>query len=168
MAIMRLRGPRAPIRIATALGALLMILSIGAAYAAPYTPSPGTSTRRAIMNALRVPVQRSLNQRVVFLVRHLRVNGSWAFMVGDPREPDGDRIDYTNTHFADEVYNGEFGCGIYALLHREYGRWRVTRYYIGPTEPVYTNWIGRFGAPRNIFPYYSMPACATGFEIRRE
>ena len=49
---------------------------------AQYTPEKGSVERKAITDALRVPVEKKLKQSVVFNIDHLKVQNGWAFMFG--------------------------------------------------------------------------------------
>jgi len=61
----------------------------GAAHAQPaYTPEKGSVERTAILNALHVPVERDLKQKVVFVTDNFKVQGTWAFVGGTPQSPE--------------------------------------------------------------------------------
>ncbi len=79
------------------------------------TPPKGSQDRKAITNALRVVVKDMSGLDVVFVVRHLKVNGNWAWVDADPQSADGTQ------HY--EAVNG--------LLTRKNGRWV---YLEGPPE----------------------------------
>src|SRR5688500_2814594 len=63
----------------------------------PYTPAPRTAERKAIADALRVPVEKKLKKSVVFKIDHLKVQDGWAFLRGVPQRPDGKPMDYSDT-----------------------------------------------------------------------
>jgi hypothetical protein len=67
-----------------------------------YTPEKGSPERKAILDALRVPVERDLKQKIVFVTDDLKVQGRWAFGSGRPTKPDGSDPDLSNTAWADE------------------------------------------------------------------
>lgn len=118
---------------------------------AQYTPEKGSVERKAITDALRVPVEKKLKQKVVFNIDHLRVQDDWAFMLGAPRKPNGGELDYSKTSYAKAVALGMFDDGISALLHKVRGRWTVVRYVIGATDVPYIGWDEKYGAPSGIF-----------------
>jgi hypothetical protein len=131
---------------------LLSVIGLTAfAQSRPYTPPPGDPERKAIMDALRTPVERELRRRVIFKVDHLNVQDGWAFMRGAPLQPDGAPMDYRGTPYQQAMDNGAFDDWICALLHRRGGEWRVLQYVIGATDVVYEGWDHRFGAPPAIF-----------------
>ena len=120
--------------------------------AATYTPEKGSPERKAIVDALRVPVEKKLKQPVIFKIDHLKVQGGWAFLLGAPQKPDGSAIDYRGTIYQDAVDAGAFDNGIVALLHNVNGKWKVTQYVLGATDVPYVDWDKTYKAPRAIFP----------------
>jgi hypothetical protein len=114
------------------------------------TPATGTSERKAIMDALREPVQTELHQQVIFKIRVLRVTEEWAFLDGQPLRADGSPVDYRKTRYQERIRDGYFDNGITALLSKRQGHWKVVTYSIGHTDVVYSNWDQEFGAPRGI------------------
>jgi hypothetical protein len=119
---------------------------------AQYTPEKGSLERKAITDALRVPVEKKLKQKVVFNVDHLMVQDDWAFMLGAPRKPNGEKPDYSKTSYAEAQRLGMFDDNISALLHKVRGRWTVVKYVIGATDVVYLEWDKHYHAPSGIFP----------------
>src|SRR5437867_2534584 len=73
-----------------------------------YSPDKGSAERKAIVDALRAPVQRKLKQEVIFKVDHLKVQSGWAFVLGSPARTDGGQIDYRDTPYADAYNAGAF------------------------------------------------------------
>ncbi len=118
-----------------------------------YTPDKGSAERKAITDALRIPVERKLKQGVIFKIDHLQVQTGWAFLLGTPRRSDGGQIDYRNTPYAEAQKAGAFDDGVVALLHKVGGQWRVVQYVIGATDVPYVDWDRRFHAPSAIFPH---------------
>ena len=119
----------------------------------PHTPEKGSAERKAILDALRVPVEKKLKQPVIFNVDHFQVMDGWAFLLGAPRRPDGGKVDYSGTPYRQAVDAGAFDDGIIALLHQVGGNWRVVQYVIGATDVPYLDWDRKYRAPRAIFPH---------------
>lgn len=115
------------------------------------TPAAGSAERKAILDALRVPVERELKRKVVFKVDSLKAQGGWAFMRGVPQQPGGKPMDYRGTPYEEAIREGIFDDWVCALLRRERGRWRVVTHNIGATDVVYANWPDQHGAPRDLF-----------------
>jgi hypothetical protein len=118
-----------------------------------YTPEKGSSERKAILDALRVPVERELKQQIVFVTDAFKVQGSWAFVSGTPQTPSGSEPSYKGTIYAEQYDSGAFDNNFFALLRKAGGRWRVTTHAIGCTDVCYADWWRRFRAPKAIFPY---------------
>ena len=132
---------------------LIMMAAIGVAAQTAYEPAKGTPERKAILDALRIPIERDLKQKVVFVADNFKVQGNWAFVGGVPQRADGSAPDYTRTKFADAFDSGAFDNNFFALLKRTAGKWKVTTYAIGCTDVCYTDWWSRYRAPKAIFPY---------------
>jgi hypothetical protein len=120
---------------------------------AVYEPTRDSAERKAIMNALRVPVEKELKTKTIFAVSHLKVQGSWAFMTGTPQKADGSQMDYRGTIYEEAQRDGVFDDGIVALLKKTGGKWRVVKHQIGATDVPYVTWWKDYKAPKAIFPY---------------
>src|SRR5436309_16088512 len=83
------------------LGSTLIVLAFSSLYLAqvPHTPEKGSAERRAILDALRIPVERELKQRIVFAAEHFNVCGNWAFLGGKPQNASGGIPDYRGTPY---------------------------------------------------------------------
>jgi hypothetical protein len=116
-----------------------------------YTPKAGSAERKAIMDALRVPVEKELKKKTIFKVQHLKVQKEWAFMRGTPRQSNGRPMDYHGTVYQEAIGQGAFDDGIAALLHKKRGKWTVTTYRIGSTDVAWDGWDRQYKAPSAIF-----------------
>lgn len=74
-----------------------------------YTPAPGSPERRAILAALRAKLYSLHQLEASFEVRHLKVQGGWAWVQAQPRSADGSQ------RFED----------VHALLRKADSGWRV-------------------------------------------
>ena len=120
-----------------------------------YTPLAGSAERKAIMDALRKPVEKELNRPVVFRVSvpsDFRAQNGWAFLTADLRRPDGSPMDFRGTPYPPSDFNGG---GVNALLHRTNGRWRVVTYILCATDVEWEDWSKKYHAPRAIFSGFS-------------
>ncbi|HYG82520.1 MAG TPA: hypothetical protein VD861_19140 [Pyrinomonadaceae bacterium] len=117
----------------------------------PYTPAPQTAERKAIADALRVPVEKKLKKSVVFKIEHLKVLDGWAFLRGVPQRPDGKPMDYSDTSYRQQKDLGMFDDQICALLQKKGEKWVVVTYDIGATDVVYLDWAEKHKAPPAIF-----------------
>lgn len=107
--------------------------------------------RKAILDALRIPVERDLKQKIVFVTDNFKIAGTWAFVSGRPTKPDGSRPDLSNTAWAgdEDLFDDNF----FGLLRKTNGRWRVVKHALGCTDVCYLDWAKRYKAPRSIFPF---------------
>jgi hypothetical protein len=130
--------------------AILLLLPMWA-NAQAKTPPAGGPERTAIINALRVPVQKELKTAVQFKVDHLRVQSNWAFIGGYPQAKKG-KIDWNKTRYKVAIDEGAFDEGVFALLRKKNGKWTVVKYVIGATDVPWVEWPQKYGAPKAIFP----------------
>ena len=117
-----------------------------------HTPVAGSAERKAMMDALRVPFEKVLRQKVIFRVRTLRVAGDWALAQADPTRPDGGAIDYARTKYRQDFENGSFSGEGEALLHRVDGKWSVIEWRLGAGELHPPEWLEKHGAPKTLQP----------------
>lgn len=132
---------------------LLLSLFGAAAAQTVYTPEKGSPERKAILDALRIPVERELRQKIIFAAEHFNVAGNWAFLGGDPQSPDGGRPNYRRTPYQRAIDSDMFDNNFFAILKKSGGKWRVIHYDIGCTDVCYADWWRRYKAPKSIFPY---------------
>lgn len=143
------------VRVVLALGAILCCLCcslprVWAQSAGVYTPTVGSEERKAIMDAMRVPIQRELKQSVVFVVKTLRVQDGWAFVRSVPQS-NGRPVSLSSVSGA-----GSDGT-VTALLRSEGGQWRIVTHALGNSRMV-SRWPTLYHAPRAIFDFGSSPS----------
>jgi hypothetical protein len=115
------------------------------------TPKPGSALRKAILNAVREPVQNELGMEVQFKVNELRTDGEWAFLNAVPLTKDYKRIDYVHTKYAKEVREGLFDDWLCALVRKQPDQsWTVIALSIGATDVPFVDWPRRFDVPRTV------------------
>lgn len=141
-------------RIAAPLLALIALCSAAVAASCPYTPAIGSAERKAIMDALRGPVEAELNQNIKFVAKKFTVCHGWAFLEAEPQQPGGHGVDWTITPYRDEVQQGVCGGYVHALLVRDAGHWRVRTKIICASDVPYVDWPKEFGAPAALFPRF--------------
>ena len=140
-------------RIVSSLLLVLLIFAASATAQSAYTPEKGSPERKAILDALRIPVERELKQKIVFVADEFRVQGTWAFIGGSPQSPSGGEPNYRGTQYHEAKNEGVFDNNFFALLRKTGGKWRVVKYLIGCTDVCYANWWSEHKAPKAIFPY---------------
>ena len=119
--------------------------------AEPYTPSG--AERKAILDALREPVSRQLEQPVEFVVEKIAVSGEWAFVILQPQRPGGGKIEYAYTRYQAAVDEGIFGAEVIALLRQTPKGWLTYEYELGSTDVPWVDWPSRYPVPAEIFPH---------------
>jgi hypothetical protein len=133
---------------------IILIPACAAVAQKVYTPEKGSAERAAVLNALRVPVEKRLKQKISFNVETFNVQeGVWAFLSGEPLSTDGGRPNYKNTPYAEAVEAGAFDNNFFALLKKTGGKWKVVTYAIGCTDVCYAGWWKDYKAPKAVFPY---------------
>ena len=123
----------------------------GAAQSA-YTPAKGSPERKQILDVLRIPVERELKQKIVFVADDFKVQGNWAFVGGQPQTPGGGEPDYRGTRYFEQKDQGAFDNNFFALFKKTGGKWRLVKYLIGCTDVCWMDWWTRHKAPKSIFP----------------
>ena len=128
-------------------------LMSAAVAAQTYEPEKGSPERKAILDALRIPVERDLKQPVVFNADRFTVLKNWAFVSGGPQTPKGGRPDYSNTKYRTAVDSGGFDNNFFGLLKRTAGKWKAVAVAIGCTDVCFMDWPQKYRAPKSIFPF---------------
>ncbi|MGQ0659403.1 hypothetical protein [Sphingosinicella sp.] len=103
--------------------------------------------RRAILDALRPPIERRLGGPVEFVVRRIGVRNGWALVIADPQRPGGGRID-GRRYFSADDWEVMDGLTVNGILRFANGRWRLVDHAIGPTDVWYCD--PALGAPRSL------------------
>lgn len=130
---------------------LVACVSLGGAQTRPSTPAPGSPERKAILDALRLPVEKKLKRKVVFKVDVLKSFDGWAFLRGTPQQPGGKPMNYNGTPYQQLITEGAFDDGISALLKLKGKTWTVVTYNIGATDVVWADWSEKHKAPPELF-----------------
>ena len=102
--------------------------------------------RRAILDAVRPPIERTLRGPVEFVVQRIRVQSGWALVIADPQRPGGGAIDGSRYFTADE-WDVMDNLTVNAVLRLRNGRWILVDHVIGPTDVWY---CGIEGPPRSL------------------
>lgn len=118
--------------------ALLMCFG-SALIAKPYSPKPGSAERKAILNALRVPVEKEAKQKVVFHGVNIKVENGWAFVHSFAMDKAGKK-----------AVLGDLDTS--ALLRKIKGRWKVLHWGVAGDVSVPCDAYKKYPkAPRSIF-----------------
>lgn len=134
-------------------GLSIVFICAAAAFAQKvYTPEKGSAERTAIFNALRVPVEKELKQKIQFSVQNFKVQGNWAFLDGASQNMSGGEPNFKGTEYQGRIDVDAFDNNIFALFKKTGGKWKVVTYQIGCTDVCYLPWAKDYKAPKAIFP----------------
>ena len=135
----------------------MALLVVVAALAGPVsaeavsTPKPGSPERKAILDAVRGPIEKELKQEVIFRVNHLKVKDGWAFLKGQPRTKDDKPIDYRGTPFEEQAKEAD-ELLVVVLRHKN-DRWEVVKHELFTTDVWWHGIHKELEAPIEIFDY---------------
>lgn len=111
----------------------------------------GSPERKAILDVVRVPVERRLGIKVIFEVERLAIFGDWAFAEVHPRTEAGGRIDYRRTRYARDYVPDLDSDLVLALLRRSGASWVLVQEAFLPTDVVWEEWVKSYKLPRRLF-----------------
>ncbi|MCC6280776.1 MAG: hypothetical protein IT262_09255 [Saprospiraceae bacterium] len=131
---------------------LLSVATLCAQAQTPHTPVKGSTERKALLDALRPAIEKTLGIEVVFEVRKLNVLGNFAYGDLVPRHKNGQPIDYTQTNIDPEQLEAfdDWACVLWEMDKK--GKWKVKTFLLGATDVPYLCWWNAFGAPKAVFP----------------
>lgn len=118
---------------------------------APSAPVDDEQTQM-LLNVLDPVLAQGIGQPVSLQPTTVNVRDEWAFIIGQPRQPDGSPIDWTRTSLAQRAADGVLdGDGqTFALLKNVNGAWEVLEYVVGPTDVAHIEWAGKYGVPADV------------------
>ena len=111
----------------------------------------GSPEREILLNTVRVPVERWLGIRVIFVVKRLAIFGDWAYADLAPRTVTGDRIDYRRTRIAKQFDPEQDSDTLGFLLRRSGAGWTVAEDALLPTDVFWEEWQQKYKLPRELF-----------------
>lgn len=86
-------------------------------------------------------------------VDRLDRQGDWAFLLSRMRAPDGNRIDWKRTDYAEQAAAGAMSERYAALFRRDDGQWRLIAQAVAPGDVAWETWPREHGAPASLFGY---------------
>jgi hypothetical protein len=114
------------------------------------SPPMGDPVRKAIADALRIPVEKDLKKKVIFKIEKLNLWKSWAFFYGAPLQPGGKAMDYRGTRYQKAINAEMFDDNICALFHNAKDGWQVVKYEIGRTDSCFGEYERENKIPVNL------------------
>lgn len=130
---------------------IILVFAFAAFAQDAYTPEKGSAERTAIFNALRVPVEKNLKQKIQFAPQSFNVQGNWAFVFGALQNMNGGEPNFKGTEYQEAINAGAFDNNFQGLLKKTGGKWRVVKYQIGCTDVCWEPWAKTYKAPKAIF-----------------
>lgn len=107
-----------------------------------YTPKAGSVERKAVLDALRKPVVKEMNQKVVFHNVTMNVKSGWAFVTAIGKDTNGKPL----KKFGDQYFPFQ------ALLQKKANAWQVLSWGSGGGIDAMDTAMKRYPqAPREIF-----------------
>ena len=107
-----------------------------------YTPKVGSAERKALLDALRRPVEKRVKKPVIFRVGSLKVRDGWAFFQGNALNKDGSAL-------SDKHLWGETS----ALLRRKDRAWQVLVWGFATDISIMDEAKRKYpNAPKSIYP----------------
>ena len=131
------------------LTAVAVAISASAFAQKPTPIKTGNPLRKVLLDVLRPAIEKDLGQKVKFEVKILNTQGEWAFYGGSALTPAGKPIDLKTTRYRKDA-NEMDGPSVYALLRKKAGRWKLTKFVVGPTDVAWDIWDQEYGAPRPV------------------
>lgn len=135
---------------------ILLILAFGTAAAFAQLPifpnnAKALIEQKPVLQALSVAVSKDLKQKVSFAAGKYKVKGNWAFVRGHVRDAQGGDVKWKITEYQKSIDERDFIEGIYALLKKTDGKWRVVTYLMNCSDVCYLEWVRQFKAPESLF-----------------
>ncbi len=130
---------------------ILMAVTMALLSAVPGAQAANDPSRAAILDAARAPVVKEFARPIRFVVKRLRRDGDWAFLLATMQNVHGRPISYVGTSLADADAHGMVSHDYAALLRHEHDHWKLVTYAIGPSDEVWDIWPTEHGAPPALF-----------------
>ena len=130
---------------------LALLLVSSALCQKPYTPQPGATERKAILDAIRPTIEKELKKKVLFKVTHMKVLYGWAFTYGTILQPNGKPCDFRGTPHYAAWKDGAFSDSYCGLVRKFGKKWKSKIALVGMTDVPWVEWDREYKAPKAIF-----------------
>lgn len=130
-----------------------LLTLLPAAFAGPqrdgvYTPKPGTTERKAVLDSLRKPVVKEMSQTVIFTYVTMNIKEGWAYVKATGTDTKGKPL---------KKLGGQY-FPFQALLRKQGKAWQVLSWGYGGGTDATDNAMTKYPqAPREIFLPYTGP-----------
>ncbi len=117
------------------------------------TPLPTDTPGQALTKGISDPeseiiskLSQALGQEVQLVIKKRNEFENWLFLVGYPVNPDGSRIDYTQTPYADDWSEGYFDDVFFGLFQFDpsIAQYRLKELEFGATDAPFIDWQEKY------------------------
>jgi hypothetical protein len=126
--------------------------------ASPFTHGAESSFWRAASKSdnevtilLQETLSKELGRPVTIYIKLHRQLGEWIFIVGSPRETNGNLLDYESTTYNSQMADPPADDVFLALLHRTDERLHLAAFSLGATDSPVIDWSEQFHLPVELF-----------------
>jgi hypothetical protein len=120
---------------------MMVLMMLALAAGSPHAAAPGSSERRAILDALRPSVEVRFGVPVQFVPSQVCVMDGWSVVIAEPRRKDGGAVPWRRAMDRDAYELG--GVEVTGVLRFRQGRWNLIRSEIGQTDVWYEGLVPR-------------------------
>lgn len=114
----------------------------------PHDPAYGH-----LLSLAKAPAEHDLGKTVDIDADRLDRLGHWAFLLGQLCDVGDDRIDYSDTPYAETASEGG-RSNVYAALFKQHDDdWSIVAHATGPTDVAWLSWPEEHGAPGALFGF---------------
>ncbi|MEI2457015.1 hypothetical protein ABU614_04180 [Lysobacter firmicutimachus] len=115
---------------------------------------PGDADYAHLLATAQPRAEQAVGLPLQLQVDRLDRLGDWAFLLSRMRTPDGSRIDWKRSEYAEQAAAGAMSERYAALFKRdEQGPWRLVAQAVAPGDVAWESWPQEFGAPASLFGY---------------
>ena len=114
---------------------------------------PGDADYASLLALAQPRAEQQVGLPLQLQVDHLDRQGDWAFLLSRMRAPDGNRIDWKRSEYADQAAAGAMSERYAALFKRDDGQWRLIAQAVAPGDVAWETWPREHGAPASLFGY---------------
>ena len=128
-----------------------------------YEPPRGSAERKQHMEILHKAFDSKFKgQQIVFEASDYKSNGIWAFISIMVHQKNGKPVNFEKSVYKEEWAEGMMDSnGIYVLLKKSAGKWKLIDHFDFPTDVPYGCWWKQHKVPKQIFPYTQPAADCT-------
>lgn len=124
--------------------------------AAAPAPSPApvaqADPQKEVLDVVKKLVEKELTVPVSLRADQFKALDDYAYVEATMLQPDGRKMDYTNTPLKESAEAGGNSDVVCALLQKQNSGWDVLAIAVGPMDVPSICWWKQYGAPQAVFP----------------